>query len=90
MFSNSTSTRELFQELKPGDRIEVEHTESGDDKNNTTRTVGRVIRIEWSRHEPGAAPNRDQPVPPHVVLLELPEGELTSLTLDKMISIRWA
>ncbi len=82
--------RELFDELKPGDRIEVEHSVTVGQDSRTTKTRGAVIRTERHRHGLHVHRNRDDKVFSDVILLELPDGELTSVTMDEFTVLRRA
>jgi hypothetical protein len=88
MSSDETQTRYLFDELKPGDRIEVEHTVTVGCKSWTTKTVGTVVRTERSRHGLHFHRNFDDKVLSDAILLELPDGELTSVALDEFTVLR--
>jgi len=82
--------RELFYELKPGDRIEVEHTVTVGPKSWTTTTVGTVVRTERRRHGLHHERAPDDKVFSDLILLELPDGELTTVALDEFTTIRRA
>jgi len=89
--TGNAQARELFDELKPGDRIEVEYSATEGEKDRIVKTGGTVVRTERRVHGPHFQPNasngrtcRD------AILLELPDGELTSVTVDEIRQIRWA
>jgi len=88
MTEQATTARELFQELEPGDRIEVEHTVTVGLKSWPTKTAGKVVRTERRRHGLHYRRNHDDKVFSDVILLELDGGELTSVTLDEFTVIR--
>jgi hypothetical protein len=90
MPSTKSQGRELFDELKPGDRIEVEHTVTVGQRSWTTRTTGSVVRTERCRHGLHFPRNHDDKVFSDVILLELPDGELTSVTMDEFTVLRRA
>ena len=79
-----------FDELKVGDRVEIEHVVTVGQKSWTTKSCGRVVRTERRRHGMHWQRNGDDKVYSDVVLLELPDGELTSVTLDEFTTIRRA
>ncbi|HUT10699.1 MAG TPA: hypothetical protein VMY42_09395 [Thermoguttaceae bacterium] len=81
---------ELFDELKPGDRIEVEQTVTVGDESWTTTTCGSVIRTERRRHGLHFHRNHDDKVFSDVILLELCDGELTTVTMDEFTVLRRA
>lgn len=84
MFAEQSSTAvEVFDEIRPGDRIEVEHTVTVGAKCWKTKTVGTVIRTERRRHGLQFDRNFDDKVFSDTILLRLPDGELTSVTLDE-------
>ena len=87
---STSHIRELFDELKPGDRIEVEHTVTIGSHTRTTTTIGAVVRTEHCHH--GLYPHwkSDESVANDVILLELPDGELTAVTMDEFTVLRRA
>jgi len=90
MSTSHSGIRELFDELKPGDRIEVEHTVTVGQESWTTKTNGSVVRTERSRHGLHFQRNHDDEVSSDVILLELPDGELTMVTMDEFTVLRRA
>jgi hypothetical protein len=90
MTTSQSQVRAQFDELKAGDRVEVEHIVTVGQESWTTKTCGTVVRTERQRHGLHFQRNHDDKVFSDVVLLELPDGELTSVTLDEFTSIRRA
>lgn len=90
MSSDETQTRCLFDELKPGDRIEVVHAVTVGCKSWATKCVGTVVRTERRRHGLHFSRNFDDKVFSDVILLELPDGELTSVAIDEFTVLRRA
>ena len=88
MVCSDTTTRSLFDELAPGERIEIEHTITAGRESWTTRTVGTVVRTERRRHGLHFRRNFDDKVFSDVILLELPDGELAAVTLDEFTVVR--
>ncbi|MCC6127052.1 MAG: hypothetical protein IT426_18995 [Pirellulales bacterium] len=90
--SNRTATANeagaLFDELKPGDRIEVEHTVTVGRRNWPAKTCGTVVRTERRRHGMHFRRNFDDKVFSDTILLELPDGELTAITVDEFTALR--
>ena len=80
----------LFDELKPGDRIEVEHTVTVGRNSWPTKAYGTVLRTERRRHGLHHRRNFDDKVYSDTILLELPDGELTAITVDEYTSLRRA
>ena len=79
-----------LDELKAGDRVEVEHRVTVGQKSWTTKTSGTVVRTERRRHGLHVERNPDDKVFSDVILLELPDGELTTVTIDEFTTIRRA
>ncbi|MBN1910286.1 MAG: hypothetical protein JW818_11145 [Pirellulales bacterium] len=77
-----------FDELKPGDRLEVEHTLTIGSTQRPVRTTGKVIRTERRRHGLHCHRANDDKVFSDVILLELPDGELTTVTMDEFTVLR--
>lgn len=77
-----------FEELRPGDRIVVEHVVTVGPRTWTTRTSGKVIRTERRRHGLHFRRNVDDKVFSDVIILELPDGELTTVTMDEFTTVR--
>lgn len=90
MSPTKTLIRELFDELKPGDRIEVEHTVTVGQESWDATTAGRVVRTERRRHGLHFDRNHDDKVFSDVILMELADGELTTVTMDEFTVMRRA
>jgi hypothetical protein len=90
MTTNYSQIRAQFDELKAGDRVEIEHIVTVGQKSWTTKTAGSVVRTERRRLGLHTDRNPDDKVFSDVLLLELPDGELTTLTLDEFTTIRRA
>lgn len=82
--------RQLFAQLKPGDRVEVVHTVKVGLKSWTTTTVGTVERTERRRHGLHVRRNPDDKVFSDVIVLRLDSGELTTVTLDEFTELKRA
>jgi hypothetical protein len=80
----------LFDELQPGDRIEVEHTVTVGQQSWPTKTYGTVVRTERRRHGLHYRRNFDDKVFSDTILLEMPDGELTAITIDEFTLLRRA
>jgi hypothetical protein len=90
MSTAPSQIRAQFDELKVGDRVEVEHLVTVGQKSWTTKTCGIVVRTERQRHGLHFQRNHDDKVFSDVVLLELPDGELTTIAIDEFTTIRRA
>ncbi len=88
MTTGNAQIRAQFDELKVGDRVEVEHLVTVGQKSWTAKTCGTVIRIERKRHGLHFQRSHDDKVFSDVVLLELPDGELSAVTIDEFTTIR--
>ncbi len=90
MSPTKTHVRELFDELQPGDRIEVEQTVTVGQESWNAKTVGCVVRTERRRHCLHFDRSHDDKVFNDVILMELPDGELTTVTMDEFTVLRRA
>jgi hypothetical protein len=90
MTANHSQIRAQFDELKIGDRVEVEHVVTVGQKNWTKKTCGTVVRTERDRHGLHFQRNSDDKVFSDVILLELQDGELSSIAIDEFTTIRRA
>ena len=90
MSTGHSDSPTVFEELKPGDRIEVEHVVTVGQKSWPTKTIGTVVRTERRRHGLHFRRNADDKVFSDVILLEMPDGELTTVTMDEFTVLRRA
>lgn len=90
MITETHASHTKFEELTPGDRIQVEHQVMVGPQQWTTTTTGKVIRIERRRHGLHFRRNVDDKVYSDVILLELPDGELTTVTMDEFTVVKRA
>jgi hypothetical protein len=81
-------TLELYEQLRPGDPIEVEHTVTVGTRQWPTRLAGKVVRTDRMREGLHFRRNFDDKVFADTILLELPDGELTTVTLDEFTTLR--
>jgi hypothetical protein len=81
------ASRELFTQLKPGDRIEVEHEVKVGEQVWTTRTQGAVVSSERRRHGLHFRRNRDDKVFSDVIVLNR-NGEIVTVTMDEFTVLR--
>jgi ribosomal protein L19 len=79
-----------FEDLKPGDRVRIEHTVTVGKMQWTATTCGKVLRIERRRHGLHFRRNVDDKVYSDQILLELPDGELTTVTIDEFTTLHRA
>jgi hypothetical protein len=77
-----------FDELKVGDRVEIERPVNVGQERWDAKTAGVVIRVERRRHGLHTHRNFDDKVFSNEVLLELADGELTTVAVDEFTTIR--
>jgi hypothetical protein len=88
MPTSQEQTALAFDELRPGDRIAVEHLVTVGMKTWRTRTVGTIVRVERRRDGLHFRRNIDDKVFSDLILLALPDGELTTLAMDEFTTLR--
>jgi hypothetical protein len=87
--STNAKSRELFSELKPGDRIEVVHeVKVGSSKTWATKTIGTVVHTERRRQGLHFRRNQDDKVFADSIVLKRDDGELTTVTMDEFTELR--
>lgn len=81
--------RSLYEQLQPGDRVEVAHGVTvGSSAKWSTTTVGRVLRRERRRHGLHFRRNPDDRVFSDVLILARDDGELTTVTIDEFTRLK--
>jgi hypothetical protein len=81
--------RSLYDQLQPGDRVEVIHgVQVGSSATWTTKTVGQVLRRERRRHGLHFRRSGDDKVYSDVLILARDDGELTTVTMDEYTRLR--
>jgi hypothetical protein len=93
MLMTSTATteaqsRKLFLDLKPGEKIEADHTVIVGSQRWQTTTAGTVVRTERRRHGLHFRRNYDDKVYSDIIILTRPDGELTTVTMDEFTRLR--
>jgi len=87
--TTSAESRQLFTELQPGDRVEIEHeVKVGSSKTWTTKTVGTVVNTERRRQGLHYRRNRDDKVFADMIVLKRDSGELTTVTMDEFTKLQ--
>ncbi len=82
-------SRTLYEQLQPGDRVEVIHGVTvGSSAKWSTTTVGYVLRRERRRHGLHFRRNPDDKVYSDVLILSREDGELTTVTMDEFTRLR--
>src|SRR5271154_57963 len=80
---NDVTTRPAVNDLKAGDRVEIDHEVKVGSQRWRTVTVGTVERIERRRHGLHFRLNPDGKVFSDLFILKLDDGALTTVTLDE-------
>jgi hypothetical protein len=81
-------TRELFDALKQGDRVEAEHFIGIGPRSWVTKTVGTVENTERGRHGLHFRRNFDDKVFSDFLLVRRDDGELTTVAIDEFTILR--
>ncbi|HET6882583.1 MAG TPA: hypothetical protein VFI31_20620 [Pirellulales bacterium] len=82
-----STTREILNALRPGDRIEVVHEVKIGLKVWTTRTVGTVEHVARRRHGLHFRRNLDDKVFSDEVTLRLDDGSVSTLAIDEFTDV---
>ena len=82
------TTRQLFDALRPDDRVELVHEVKVGMRRWSTTTVGTVVRTERRRHGLHRRRNGDDKVFSDLIVLRRDDGELTTVTLDEFSQLR--
>ncbi len=82
------TTRELLNELQPGDRIEVVHEMKVGLKTWSTTTVGTVEHVGRRRHGLHFRRNIDDKVFSDEVKLRLDDGSVTTVRIDEFTDVK--
>jgi hypothetical protein len=89
MTVDELESRKLYEQLCPGDRVEVIHGVTvGSSGSWKTTTTGRVLRTERRRHGLHFRRNPDDKVYSDVLILAREDGELTTVTIDEYTRLR--
>ena len=76
-------TLKVFEMLRPGDRVELQHEVKVGSRVWNTKTVGTVQKAERRRHSLHFNRNDDDKVFSDLLVLRRDDGELTTVTLDE-------
>lgn len=76
-------TLKTFEQLQVGDEVELKHEVKVGFRAWETVTTGKVVRVERRRHGLHRRRNHDDKVFSDVIVLQRPDGELTTVTLDE-------
>lgn len=88
MTGSTTTSRVTFEELQPGDVVDITHQVKVGLRVWTVTTHGTLLRKERRRHGLHYRRNGDDKVFSDLLVLELAGGELTTVTLDEFTELR--
>jgi hypothetical protein len=78
----------VFEQLRPGDRVEIDHEVKVGFRTWHTTTAGTVVRTDRRRHGLHNRRNFDDKVYSDIIVLARDDGELTTVTLDEFSDLR--
>ena len=81
-------TLKVFQQLRPGDRVELTHEVKVGFRKWESVTRGTVLKTERRRHGLHRRRNGDDKVFSDLIVLEREDGERTTVTLDEFSVLR--
>ena len=90
MSATNGTSKARFDELKPGDRITIRQTRIEDNPAEAVVTTGTVVRTERARHDGHGEGGMDDESFTDRILLALPDGELTTITVDALTELNRA
>jgi len=79
---------EIYEQIQPGNRVEVQHEVKVGFRTWTTTTVGTVERKERRRHSLHFRRSEDDKVFSDLLILRRDDGELTTVTLDEFSELK--
>ena len=88
MASHYPTTLRTFEQLQPGDRVELVHEVKVGFRDWTSKTVGTVVSKERRRHSRHFDRNFDDEVYSDLIVLKRDDGELTTVTIDEFTELR--
>ncbi len=83
-----SETLQTFEQLQPGDRIEVRHGVKVGFRDWEATTTGVVVSTERRRHGLHFRRGADDKVLSDVIVLTRDDGELTTVALDEFAEVR--
>jgi hypothetical protein len=84
------TTREVVNELTPGERVEIRHLVKVGQRVWTNTVTGEVVSFERRRHGLHFRRNQDDKVYSDMIVLKLPDGSLTTITMDEYTQLKKA
>ena len=81
-------SRQLFTELEAGERVQLTHEVIVGNQRWPATITGTVVKTERRRHSLHYHRNFDDKVFSDLVILELDDGERTTVTLDEFTELK--
>ena len=78
----------VYEQIQPGDRVELQHEVRVGFRSWTANTVGTVEQKERRRHSLHFQRNDDDQVFSDLLVLRRDDGELTTVTLDEFTELK--
>ncbi|HUG93521.1 MAG TPA: hypothetical protein VML55_21960 [Planctomycetaceae bacterium] len=88
MTAVAPTTREVLNQLRPGDRLEIVQTVTVGMRSWKTSTIGTVERVERRRHGLHFRRNLDDKVFSDLVVLRLDDCTITTIAVDEFTDLR--
>ena len=88
MSQTEAQMRQVFADLQPGDKVEVEHEVKVGQKQWTTTTIGTVDKVERRRHGLHYQRSADDKVWSDTIVMTTDDGAATSVTVDEFTKLR--
>ena len=82
------ASRNLYSQLQPGDRVEVQHEVKVGSKTWTATTSGKVVKTERRRHGLHYRRSVDDKVYSDMLILQREDGSLTTITMDEFTVLK--
>ena len=87
-YARYVQNRRLFEQLRPGDRVVVEHRVRVGLRTWNVRTEGTVVQTRRVRQGLHWRRNWDDPAYADQIILRRDDGELTTVTLDEFSCLK--
>lgn len=88
MAATELASRNLYSQLQPGDRVEVQHDVKVGSKTWTATTSGKVVKTERRRHGLHYRRSVDDKVYSDMLILQREDGSLTTITMDEFTVLK--
>lgn len=88
MAATELASRNVYSQLQPGDRVEVQHEVKVGSKTWTATTSGKVVKTERRRHGLHYRRSVDDKVFSDMLILQREDGSLTTITMDEFTVLK--